>query len=364
MKIVDNFELDEKEVDLYFGVEDVQLYPSDYQISVEDIINDMSCDIIEIETFGLEDLNIKEKAKAAFEWILKQLKRLVNFFKALWNKMFNKEKKIEKTIKEIKTEIKISGSSASSASKQSKPEEPATQKEEDNEDKFIKHGGVVKVIKADTKTPDTIIKRLKKCDTTLSVASNILSATANAIDHIKTLTVSNNGKEYIEEILHTIGRLNSTIEDNLDTVEQLNYTKHFDINTLGGSVKCIDKMFTAVVQINLGFKECSKELDNTLAKVNAVASKRGIEGAFDGEFINANASAIGSLSNHLYKQVIMAFNDLDTCALSIRSYVKKLGGNRLESNESVNSVNKIVESIMEEYGIEGVTSIIRNLTSK
>lgn len=351
-----------KKVDLDFGIEDIQLYQSDYQISVEDVMSDMEYDVFEMETFGLEDLDIKGKAKAAFKWILKQLKRLANFFKALWNKVFNKEKKIEKTIKEIKTEIKKSGSSSSQklleGKRSSKPEE----KHEDSEDEDIKHSNFVAVIKADTKTPSTIVQRLKKCDTSISVASDVLSASIDSIKQINTMSVSDGVENYMNEVMQIIGNLNKVVEDKLDIEEKLNYTKHFDVGTLGGAVKAIDEMFRAVVQINLGFKECSKVLDSAVEKVNVVVSKRGIAGVFEGALIDTNVKAMGELSRHLYQQVIKSFNDLDTCSLAIKTYIKKLGGHKLESTESVDSVNRIVESIIEEYGVEGVTNIIRNLS--
>ena len=50
---------------------------------------------------------------------------------------------------------------------------------------------------------------------------------------------------------------------------------------------------------------------------------------------------------------------------SVKKAIKLAKSNKTSkesSTESTDSVNRIVESIIEEYGIKGVTSIIRNLS--
>ena len=303
MKIIDNFEIAFEN----YSPEFEEFLNSEATESIEDI--DTLVEGLESE-LGLE---AEEGGK---------LQKLWNMIKAIWNWILQKLKSTHVRMKKIRNKIK-----ELIKSKNDKPIETVE--------------GLV-----NPKAIDELVESYKNLiDVLKSISKSVTVVTPNTVNELRKL-----GAKLVASKMSVSGT---------DFRRRFHEGITIEVTELNRYLVSLDKACG-------NLEEARKQLMAVVFEIHNKCSKTSIESAQKGSGSEKDGFEVIRIMNEITKGTKDLFKYMDKFETYIQLSLQTLEGKEnpqiKSGDESIES--KLVEAIMEEYGIEGVTSIIRNLSSK
>lgn len=321
MKILDNFEFEKKNVDLESGIENLD-------------INDVEMKRLEIslesELLGLESLLLDIGTEAITEDRGK-LAKIGDFIKRVWkafinfiSRIFSKTSRLEKRQELIKKHVEEAKNKMDNAT-------------------------VKETLKFDEEKFNTCINNSKELNQILPHIQSLISEYIKSKTHF---TTSLDGSDW-SAISHKLAAIKfpseyvyfDTSKDNsIDSITLYRYLKRSEL--LLSSLKTMENFANKYL--------LNEKLENIL--ITSEVREKGEESV---RIVNNIREFCKEYSRTL-KELVAVVNE---SMIKIDKYlVGVISGYRREVKESGESVKQIVSAVMDEYGIEGVANIIKNLS--
>lgn len=332
MRIIDNFELEYSFYD--------NAIPLD-SIGLEELNEiELNLDSMEIDDVGIED--IKDALKATGNAIVSIFKKILKFF-GIGLTLIEERDRLLKYHQKVSKSIRNELSSLSN-------------EERDRFKLVVKDKSLTEKVFMKMITFNQMVIPL------LQLSEDISRAYANGklenddLEHLVKKAKINRKRQSVDNLDWLE---NTAKRENLIPSESMNYDQ---------ASKWLNNIFVSTKRNYQNFQKAPSDLNNAIEVLKKFANQERTRMStkyivLAKMLLEELQSVITPTRKYLRYLTITTRMLLSSVKKAIK-LAKRSKSSKEPSAESEDTVNKIVESVMEEYGIEGVTSIIRNLSSK